>query len=317
MARPRSQLISLEATPYYHCISRCVRRCFLFGRDVLTGRDFNHRKPWFLQRLKLLGEVFAIDIPAYAVMSNHYHLVLHVDKAKAETWTQEEVIARWLLLHKGPELVQRHVSGKTLDEQEQQILHDIVEYWRERLTSISCFMARLNYFIALNANREDKCTGRFWEGRFKSQALIDVAALLSCMAYVDLNPVRAGMAEDLETSDYTSIQDRIRELRGVPRQEGPALMPFGEAEREGQKQALLPFGLKDYLELVDWSGRAIRADKRGYIRPHTPKLLSLLGLTERDWRVLAAETGKESITMFHGLNKLAIVERRKLTRQAA
>jgi REP element-mobilizing transposase RayT len=311
MARPRSTLISLETTPYYHCISRCVRRCFLFGRDSLTGRDFNHRKPWLLQRLKLLAEVFAIDIPAYAIMSNHYHLVLHVDKAKADAWTQEEVITRWLRLHRGPELIQRHVLGEALHEHEQQVLHDTVEYWRERLTSISCFMARLNYFIALHANKEDKCTGRFWEGRFKSQALVDIAALLSCMAYVDLNPVRAGIAEDLESSDFTSIQDRIRQLQGEPRKEGPALMAFGEAEREGQSQAMLPFGLKDYLELAYWSGRALRADKRGYIRPHTPKLLSQLGLSERDWQILAAETGRESISMFHGLNKLAVVERRK------
>jgi REP element-mobilizing transposase RayT len=317
MARPRSTLISLETTPYYHCISRCVRRCFLFGRDELTGRDLNHRKPWFLERLKLLGEVFAIDIPAYAVMSNHYHLVLHVDKARADAWSHEEIIARWLRLHCGPELVQRHVLGQPLDEHEQQVLHDTVEYWRERLTSISCFMARLNYFIALHANKEDKCTGRFWEGRFKSQALVDLSALLSCMVYVDLNPVRAGMADDLESSNFTSIQDRIRELQGKARQDGPALMAFGEVEREDQDSELLPFGLKDYLELVDWSGRAIRPDKRGYISLHKPKLLSQLGLSEKDWQVLAKETGKEAVTMFHGLNKLAVVERRKPVSQAA
>jgi hypothetical protein len=317
MARPRSTLIALETTPYYHCISRCVRRCFLFGRDELTGRDFDHRKPWFLQRLKLLDEVFAIDIPAYAVMSNHYHLVLYVDKARADAWSQEEVITRWLRLHSGPELVQRHVLGDPLDESEQLILHNTVERWRERLTSISCFMARLNYYIALRANKEDKCTGRFWEGRFKSQALVDLSALLSCMVYVDLNPIRTGMADDLESSDFTSVQDRIRALQGKARQDGPALMAFGEAERKDQGKALLPFTLKDYLELADWSGRAIRADKRGYINPRKPSLLSQLSLSERDWQVLAAETGKEAVTMFHGLNKLAVVKRRKSVPQAA
>jgi hypothetical protein len=100
MTRPRSALISLDATPYYHCIARCVRRSFFFGIDE-KGRDLNCRKPWFLKRLKLLGQVFAINIPAYAVMSNHYHLILHIDKARSDRWSMEEVIGRWLRLYRG------------------------------------------------------------------------------------------------------------------------------------------------------------------------------------------------------------------------
>ena len=98
MTRARNQQVSLDDTPYYHCISRCVRRAFLCGDDPLTGENFDHRKVWLVERVKQLASIFAIDICAYAVMSNHYHLVLYVNQQEAESWTQDEVIQRWTRL---------------------------------------------------------------------------------------------------------------------------------------------------------------------------------------------------------------------------
>ena len=209
MTRPRSQIISLDRTPWYHCVSRCVRQAFLCGNDRYTGKNFDHRKPWILERLSFLTQIFAINISAYAVMSNHFHLVLHVDRARAANWSNDEVLRRWTRLYKGPLLIQRHLAGQVLSDAEQAQLDELANGIRENLISISRFMACLNEYIARRANREDKSKGRFWEGRFKSQALLDVAALLSCMAYVDLNPVRAGLANGLRDSNYTSVQDRI------------------------------------------------------------------------------------------------------------
>jgi hypothetical protein len=124
-------------------------------------------------------------------------------------------------------------------------------------------MRVLNEKIARMANKEDGCTGRFWEGRFKSQALLDEKALLACMAYVDLNPVRAGMAKTPEHSKHTSIKNRVkaatseRRVQGVKAKQPTRLQPFVGYPRQPMPPGL-PFRLKDYLELVDWTGRAIR-----------------------------------------------------------
>ena len=320
MTRPRSEIVSLDDTPYYHCVSRCVRRAFLCGEDRYSGKNFDHRKPWLVDRLTLLGEVFAIDIAAYAVMSNHYHVVLHVDQARGCSWSRDEVIRRWLSLYKGDPLVHCHLRGELQSDSELRQLDLVVETWRERLTSISWFMRCLNEYIARRANREDDCTGRFWEGRFKSQALLDEAALLSCMAYVDLNPVRAGICESLHESEFNSIQARIRaeapEDNDSTERPSPGLMPFRtEPARDGEPPAL-PVGLRDYVELVDWTGRMVRTDKKGFIPPEAPSALSNLNLSKAQWRTLALEIQQEAIVMFSGLDKLAARERNRTSRAA-
>ena len=269
MPRPRKRQVSLADTPYYHCISRCVRRAFLCGKDLHSGFDFSHRRDWLVDRLKLVSEAFAIDLCAYAVMSNHYHVVVRVDRDRAQAWTAQEVAARWACLFAGAPLVQRWVAGEVLQDAEITRAEIYIDQYRQRLSDLSWFMRCINESIARLANTEDRCSGRFWEGRFKSQALLDERALLACMAYVDLNPIRAAIASTPESSDYTSVKDRI---------ENPAdssLRPFSDHadEREG-----IPFSLPDYLELVDWSGRAIRNDKKGYIPADTPPILQRLGM---------------------------------------
>ncbi len=228
MTKPRQQQVVLDATPYYHCVSRCVRRAFLCGVDHTTGESYEHRRLWIEDKLLALAEVFAIDICAYAIMSNHYHVVMHVNPVEAKRWTPLEVAQRWHQLYKGNLLSQKFARGEPIDRAEQPLLNKIIEGWRQRLFSISQLMQILNESIARQANAEDRCSGRFWEGRYKSQALLDEAALAACMAYVDLDPIRAKLAHTPEASRHTSARRRIKKAQCVaipnhPRQQDTAL----------------------------------------------------------------------------------------------
>jgi REP element-mobilizing transposase RayT len=227
-------------------------------------------------------------------MSNHYHLVLFVDRDTTKSWNTNEVIERWQRLFKGSVLADQYLTGQMLSRAERDVLDQLVEQWRTRLSDISWFMRCLNEFVARKANQEDRCSGRFWEGRFKSQALLDEKALMACLAYVDLNPVRAKMAQTPETSEYTSIVERIASEKanhqgagenGVNSQ-ASHLMPFVGNPRKNMPKGV-PFKLKDYLELVDWTGRIIRADKRGSISQNLPSVLERLQIDSKHWLYMA------------------------------
>ncbi|MEW8683369.1 MAG: transposase [Candidatus Thiodiazotropha endolucinida] len=287
MPKPRKAQVSLDTTPYYHCVSRCVRRAFLCGVDTHTGKSYEHRRQWIVDRMKLLAELFAIDVCAYAVMSNHYHIILHVDPERAAGWSEQDVIVRWERLFSLPVLIQRYRSMETISSAEHDAVSELVSKWRHRLQDISWFMRCINEPIARQANQEDGCTGRYWEGRYKSQALLDEKALAACMAYVDLNPVRAGMAETPEQSEFTSIAERTSRLEQGRDPENEAnnprgLYPFAGNPRKSMPKGL-PFRLNDYLELIDWTGRTIVESKRGYIPSNQPPILERLQIDPRHW----------------------------------
>jgi len=283
MPRARNAQIAVEATPYYHCVSRCVRRAFLCGRDSQTGQDFSHRREWIETRLLKLAKVFALDVCAYAVMSNHVHAVLHINRSEADSWSFRATIQRWHQLFKGSVFSQRYLRGDALEGAEMRKLEEQVALWRARLQEISWFMRCLNEDIARRANFEDNCTGRFWEGRFKSQALLDEQALAACLAYVDLNPVRAGMARTPEGSDFTSIKRRVlQRCGGNENVEKTPLFPFAGNPRK-EMPVGLPFRFEDYLELVDWTGRHLREDKKGSIPEDLPPILQRLQIDPQHW----------------------------------
>jgi REP element-mobilizing transposase RayT len=297
MTRPRKALISLADTPYYHITSRCVRRAFLCGVDHYSGQSYEHRRQWVVDRIRLLSSLFAIDVCAYAVMHNHYHLALKICPGQIEGLSDDDIMDRWCALFKGPLLIQRYRDGEDLKPFERATVSDIVNVWRSKLSSISWFMRCLNQPIARQANLEDKCTGKFWESRFKSQALKSEEALLSCMAYVDLNPVRAGIADRPETSSHTSIRERIEsefdlqkaiddqtkcgDLLDFKTPLKPLLHFEDHLANEPQPGTL--FNLEEYLTLVDWTGRIIRSDKRGHIDNTLPPILARLQITADQW----------------------------------
>jgi len=307
MPQARENQISLDATSTYHCISRCVRRQYLCGKDATTGKDFSHRRDWIRMRIFELQSIFAIDVCAYAILSNHTHLVLCVQQDRALGWDDREVAQRWLRLFDGNPLVRSFAAGQHLSDAQRSAVSSLISKYRARLFSISWFMRCLNEPIA----RQDNVTGRFWEGRFKSQALLDEAAVLAAMAYVDLNPVRAQMAETPEESDYTSIQQRVLEqdpniaagdparIDALPEDLRAAigrLMPFATQAPDDPAHAI-PYDLQDYLELVDWSGRAIIEGKRGKIPDNLPPILARLKIDPDCYVRFINRTQK---SQFHG-----------------
>ena len=268
MTVAREQQICLEDTRFYHVISRCVRRAFLCGEDIVTGKCFEHRRQWLLDRIKLVSSIFDIDVCSYAIMNNHFHLVLRVGDTK--DWPANRVLMTWQSLYLLPILCDRYLKGEIETEAELRRVKEFVAEFRSRLMSISWYMKAINEYIARMANEEDNCTGHFWESRFKSQALLDERALLTCMAYVDLNPIRAGMAKALADSEYTSIQERIEK-------KSTWLSPFGKAEND------LPYYLSSYIDLVDESGRCVRNDKRCFIAHDSARTIDQLGISSDTW----------------------------------
>lgn len=305
MPRPRSALVSVADTPYYHVYSRCVRRAFLCGVDSATGSNYEHRRAWIEDRLRALSSLFAVELCAYAVMSNHYHIVVKLIPDEAKQWSDDEVFKRWTSLFNGPLLVQRYLKGGAMDAAEESTLRSVCRVYRSRLKSLSWFMKCLNEPIARQANAEDGCTGHFWEARFQSQALKTDRALLAAMAYVDLNPVRAGLAKTPESSEHTSIRRRARQLdhaqvtaaadtltrsketKNVD--ETPRPLARFSTSGEVDTSNALPIAEVDYLELLDATGRIIVRGKRGRIDSNLAPVLERLGLSVQEWT--AAATG--------------------------
>ncbi len=295
MTSARSTKIDLNATPFYHCISRCVRRTFLCGVDKETGVDYSHRKQLIAKRMMQLADIFAIQVCSYAVMSNHYHMVVFVNEKQANSWSDNDVMSLWAKLHPCDASKYAHLEITS------DLVAEKICEWRARLADISWFMKCLNETIAKLCNKEDDCKGHFWEARFKSQALLDEAAVIAAMAYVDLNPIRAKEALTPEASEFTSIFERIKALKNSNKNnqkdkfkindsisaQPHNLMPFFETKPNEKEQfPSINFKLSDYIELVDTTGRIIRDDKRGAIPEMLPPILQRLNLSPRGWMSL-------------------------------
>ena len=280
MATRRSDLVNLSETPFYHCVTRCVRQCYLCGYDKNTGQSFEHRRGWVEKRTLFLSSVYAIDLCAYAVMSNHVHVVLKVDEKSANSLSMREVLIRWHKLHKGTLLTKSYLAGEALSEAELLSVKRTAAVYRKRLFSISWFMRDLNEYIARAANAEDECKGRFWEGRFKSQALLDEKALLSCMVYVDLNPIRASLASTPEDSEYTSIKRRI-ECK-LTRKTSTGILPF-KSDTACSNQYCLNLTFTEYATLLTQTGKAVRDDKAGFIDGEYQASLNQIALSSSQW----------------------------------
>lgn len=165
MTKPRSQQIVLDATPFYHVMTRCCRHAFLCGEDQVTGRSYEHRRHIIEHDILRLSSIFFIDIAAFAVLSNHYRIVLHVNRVGCLNTSAKSIVRRWQSIFSGTQASVRYLNGEHLEPHEQQQLDVLIDTWRNRLFNISWFMKVLNENFARLANSEDNCTGHFWESR--------------------------------------------------------------------------------------------------------------------------------------------------------
>lgn len=272
MGYPRKYVINEDKVETVHCFSRCVRKAFLCGVDRETGRNYEHRREWIASRLSVLSEHFAVEVIAFAVMENHHHSMLRTRPDLAASWTPIEVALRWRAVY--PKRFNRDGSPVDPDKEAAELASDParIAVLRKRLSSVSWFNRALNEHIARKANREDGCTGCFWEGRFKCKKALTDSAAIVCSAYVDLNPVRARDADVPEEASYCSFSQRVK---GDDAQTDVSLLPIADAFH-GRITEI------EYFQLVDETGR-IQIEGKGAISSFIPPILERLGISTDGW----------------------------------
>jgi hypothetical protein len=292
----RREIVRPGVAGIFHCWQRCVRRAYLLGKDPLTGIDHTHRREWFIQRLRLLVSCFAIDVAFEAILSNHFHLILRTNPRLVKRMGDFEVARRYLRVYPGKRVLdenwieptEQQIEGLVADKAKMKVI-------RKELSNVSKFMAALSEYIARRSNAEDDCDGRFFSGRFSCREITHDAGLLVAGLYVDLNLIRAGEAQTPESSVYTSAWFRIQARKDKASQESTTQqldswlapltlqedhlgdVPCTCGERASDK-GLLSMKLDEYLQLLDWAGRELRANKRGAIPAHLAPIIQRLGV---------------------------------------
>ncbi|MCA9169613.1 MAG: hypothetical protein KDB23_18195 [Planctomycetales bacterium] len=313
----RSEVVALDEVGVFHCWNRCVRRAFLCGVDPITGNNFDYRREWIRCGEETLASLFAIEVGFRSEMSNHLHVILRIRPDVVCHWSDEDVVRRWLTVS----CLAKSPDGKPREPDANRIAQELskpgrCDKLRKRLTNPSWFMGVLCELIARRCNREDECTGCFWEDRFKCRQLLDEASILVCGIYVDLNPIRAGEVLTPESARHTSAYDRIltKQQLGYLESGGTnksiaGFLPDGwmceltldehadlndpsmtrsATKRRASDKGLLPITLDKYLELLDASGRIVHSGKSGVIPSHLAPILERLGIRTAAWTDLVS-----------------------------
>ena len=283
MTTARREIVDPDVTRYYHCTSRCVRDAFL------CGPGFEHRKRWLEHRIEHLAKYFAVSVAGFAIMDNHFHVLVRLDCDDVGNWSDEEVVRRWMAIYPPKGIKwddETNVQGWI--ERYRQNPKKVKDY-REWLADLGWFMKCLKEPLSRMANEEDNKKGAFWASRYNSTAVLDEEGVLAVCAYIDLNPVAAGTAKTPETSNHTSIKQRVshvcqkgkldtlksaqqgsitasRKIGNV--EQDHWLIPFEDrrphtnakpaSDREGM---LEKFTVGNYLLLVEYTGRLFRQGK--------------------------------------------------------
>jgi hypothetical protein len=324
MARlARVEVFAADEIAIVHVMNRTVRRCFLMGYDPVSGRNYDHRKVWIDEQLVHQAKHFGIDLLCQAIMSNHLHLVLRSRPDVVQEWSDTEVARRWLMLCPR----RRDEYRRPLEPTEFEINRIVnnkekLAGLRSRLSDISWWMRLLCQNIAQRANREDGEVGKFWQARYRAVRLLDEIAILSCAAYVDLNPIRAALAQTVATSDFTSAQKRSLGLHARAPHESQSECALsddfsGTASAAVRNEHIAAVDLRSAehlapVELNERSGQpgpdanpeGVRCSNKGFLPMSTAQYLSLLDWTTRQQRV--AKPGRKPKQIRRLFNRLGI-----------
>lgn len=320
MTKARKYQVDPNVSAHYHVTDRCVQKMFLMGVDPYTQQSYEHRKFWIVERLRYLSKIFIIEIGGYSIMDNHYHLLVKTRPDLLKLLTDEEVLDRWFNLCPPkfkPSATPREQKIKNLKAlylKDREYIKEI----RVNIGSLSCFMKVLNQNIARRANREMGTTGSFWQSRFHCKMITSAEVATYTQTYIDLNPIRAGIAETPETAKFTSAHDRIehrqnrkkvREALQVLRDQkqdkktslrdtNPEAVEKFLAVYKGRNRTkwlasfykgefhTRPFFRiteEEYFDLLDCSGREIRADKPGAIPASLAPIFDRLEIDCQQW----------------------------------
>jgi REP element-mobilizing transposase RayT len=301
MRRKRTEIANAEVINTLHITQRCVRQQYFLDDNRYVKGRFKQRRVAIFQRLVHLASAFAIDVLRVSFMSNHIHLNLRNRPDIVSTWSDQEVVRRWLKICPG--YCQAHVDFHEYlptPPTEEDIARELknkkrVKELRRRLSDISTFMWSFNNYSSKLFNMMDGVRGCFWESRYKVQALLDNEALLICGLYVDLNPIRAGVANTPEESKFTSAYWQIETLKFLAKfpNADPAKRPDAflapvqitcdEACKTNSStgcrasdMGFLEMSSAEYLILLDLMGRIVREDKVGSIPAELPPIFERL-----------------------------------------
>ena len=311
MATPRKHKVDLSDTSVYHVVSTCVRHTWLCGYDAKNNKHYEHRRRRIVARMHYLASGFFIDLLEHNVLSNHYHVLLDIAAKQASKASREEVVERYysVSLAQGYKAVYKWYYGYQLTQAEYDKAMQDIEFFRERLTSLSWFMQKLNQPIAKEANAEDNMQGsRFWEGRYYSRGVRSSSQMIKCMIYIALNKVHANMISQPELDEHTGLFERLNQQltdsqtlleQGLPEFKNNrlaqynipvnALQPFLGHESADDERGI-PFSFVDYCTLVDSIARIKRDDKSGHLDSNAQSILQRLGLPNpRDSLLLLSE----------------------------
>ncbi len=325
--KPRREVVDPSIIQVFHILNRTVRRCWLFGEDPLTRKNYNHRKMWIEELLRHFAGLFGIDLLSFAILSNHYHLMLRSRPDVVETWDDTEVARRWLMIcpkRKNKDGTPCEPNEKELDSirNSKETLKEI----RSRLSDVSWWVRLMDQRIARRCNDEDKEKGRFFEDRFKAIPLLDEQAILACSAYIDLNLIRAAIAETVELSDHTSGQLRAKALKAKTNRAGTETRDSASKEesnsssqcacdaflspifvsgisselgampsRGGRRcsdKGFLEMSEADYVQLLDWTARCAAPGKCGTTSEYLPPILERLGFSSKIWLGMVNDFGE-------------------------